>query len=104
MAKWRKQYLNYHQTYILLPDHSVHLGELRLVPPLEVRDGLVGLLQLALRVALQQLETVLGLLQSPVHVGVGSLWDNVELIKKMRERSKTQARQKFGKKQPGFRI
>ena len=82
MAKWRKQYLNYHQTYILLPDHSVHLGELRLVPPLEVRDGLVGLLQLALRVALQQLETVLGLLQSPVHVGVGSLWDNVELIKK----------------------
>ena len=56
-----------------LPDHGVHLGELGLVPPLQVGDRLVGLLQLALRVALQQLEPVLGLFQPPVDVRVRSL-------------------------------
>ena len=56
-----------------LPDHGVHLGELGLVLALKVGDGLVGLLQLALRVALQQLEAVLGLFQPPVDVSVRSL-------------------------------
>ena len=51
----------------------MHLGELRLVPALQVGDRLVGLLQLALGVALQQLEPVLRLFQPPVDVRVCSL-------------------------------